>query len=147
MKRKTGLSVRLTVGRDIGTLLACDCGEWPESTGRWLKAVNRPGAAQAPRAKDRTEKMARRCQITGAGTRSGNRKATRGKAKYLGGVGTKITGLTKRRFKVNLQNKRIWVPELEQFIRVRLSVRALKTITKKGAYRTLIDAGILQPPK
>ena len=75
MKRKTGLSVRLTVGRDIGTLLACDCGEWPESTGRWLKVVNRPGAAQAPRAKDRTEKMARRCQITGAGTRSGNRKA------------------------------------------------------------------------
>jgi large subunit ribosomal protein L28 len=96
---------------------------------------------------DRTEPMARRCQITGAGTRSGNRKATRGKAKYLGGVGTKITGLTKRRFKVNLQKKRIWVPELEQFVRVRLSVRALKTISKNGAYRTLLDAGLLPPHK
>lgn len=91
--------------------------------------------------------MARRCQITGAGTRSGNRKATRGKAKYLGGVGTKITGITKRRFKVNLQKKRIWVPELNRFETVRLSARALKTISKKGAYRTLIDAGLLQPPK
>jgi len=91
--------------------------------------------------------MARRCQITGAGTRSGKRKATRGKAKYLGGVGTKITGLTKRRFKVNLQKKRIWVPELEQFVRVRLSVRALKTISKNGAYRTLLDAGLLPPHK
>ncbi|MGE4631944.1 MAG: 50S ribosomal protein L28 [Planctomycetota bacterium] len=89
--------------------------------------------------------MPRRCQITGAGTASGNRKKTRGKAKYLGGVGTKITGLTKRRFKVNLQNKRIWVPELNKFVRVRLSTRALKTISKKGAYRTLIDAGIIPP--
>jgi large subunit ribosomal protein L28 len=96
---------------------------------------------------DRTEPMARRCQITGAGTRSGNRKATRGKAKYLGGVGTKITGLTKRRFKVNLQKKRIWVPEMERFYSVRLSVRALKTISKNGAYRTLIDAGIIPLPK
>ena len=91
--------------------------------------------------------MSRRCQITGAITASGNRKKTRGKAKYLGGVGTKITGLTKRRFKVNLQSKRVWVPELNSFVRVRLSARALKTISKKGAYRTLIDAGILQPPK
>ena len=100
-----------------------------------------------PRRMDRTEPMARRCQITGAGTRSGNRKATRGKAKYLGGVGTKITGLTKRRFKVNLQKKRIWVPEMERFYSVRLSVRALKTISKNGAYRTLIDAGIIPLPK
>ena len=91
--------------------------------------------------------MSRRCQITGARTASGNRKKTRGKAKYLGGVGTKITGLTKRHFKVNLQKKRIWVPELNEFVRIRLSTRALKTISKNGAYRTLIDAGILHPPK
>ena len=91
--------------------------------------------------------MSRRCQITGARTASGNRKKTRGKAKHLGGVGTKITGLTKRHFKVNLQKKRIWVPELNEFERIRLSTRALKTISKNGAYRTLIDAGILHPPK
>jgi len=28
----------------------------------------------------------------------GNRVETRGKAKYLGGVGTKITGITRRKF-------------------------------------------------
>ena len=34
----------------------------------------------------------------------GNRIETRGRAKYLGGVGTKITGITRRAFKPNLQN-------------------------------------------
>ena len=33
----------------------------------------------------------------------GNRVTTRGKAKYLGGVGTKITGCTRRQFRPNLQ--------------------------------------------
>ena len=41
----------------------------------------------------------------------GNQKTYRGKAKYLGGVGKKITGMTKRRFKPNLQ--RIKVVELD----------------------------------
>jgi len=34
----------------------------------------------------------------------GNQITTRGKAKYLGGVGTKVTGITKRQFKPNLQS-------------------------------------------
>ena len=33
----------------------------------------------------------------------GNRVAHRGKPKYLGGVGTKITGIARRKFKPNLQ--------------------------------------------
>jgi large subunit ribosomal protein L28 len=33
----------------------------------------------------------------------GNRVTTRGKAKYLGGVGTKVTGISRRQFKPNLQ--------------------------------------------
>ena len=33
----------------------------------------------------------------------GNRVKTRGKKKYLGGVGTKKTGITRRKFKPNLQ--------------------------------------------
>jgi large subunit ribosomal protein L28 len=37
----------------------------------------------------------------------GNSVETRGKAKYLGGVGTKITGITRRKFKPNLQRIRI----------------------------------------
>jgi large subunit ribosomal protein L28 len=35
---------------------------------------------------------------------------TRGKAKYLGGVGTKITGITRRRFMPNLQSIKVALP-------------------------------------
>jgi large subunit ribosomal protein L28 len=37
----------------------------------------------------------------------GNSVTTRGKKKYLGGVGTKITGITRRQFKPNLQKVKI----------------------------------------
>jgi len=39
----------------------------------------------------------------------GNRVTTRGKAKYLGGVGTKVTGIARRQFKPNLQRLRVTV--------------------------------------
>lgn len=54
--------------------------------------------------------MARVCEICGKGTQRGNAVETRGKAKYLGGVGTKITGITRRTFKPNLQRVKISVP-------------------------------------
>ena len=37
----------------------------------------------------------------------GNSVTIRGKQKYLGGVGTKITGITRRKFKPNLQRVRV----------------------------------------
>ncbi len=37
----------------------------------------------------------------------GNAVETRGKAKYLGGVGTKVTGITRRQFRPNLQKIRV----------------------------------------
>jgi len=40
----------------------------------------------------------------------GNQIETRGKAKYLGGVGTKVTGITRREFKPNLQRVKITTP-------------------------------------
>ncbi len=51
--------------------------------------------------------MARVCEICGKGSQVGNAVETRGKAKYLGGVGTKITGITRRQFKPNLQRVRV----------------------------------------
>ncbi len=48
--------------------------------------------------------MSRVCEICGKGRTMGNRVETRGKAKYLGGVGTKVTGITRREFQPNLQN-------------------------------------------
>jgi len=51
--------------------------------------------------------MARVCEICGKGVAKGNSVAHRGKAKYLGGVGTKITGITRREFRPNLQRVRV----------------------------------------
>ncbi|OHB60059.1 MAG: 50S ribosomal protein L28 [Planctomycetes bacterium RBG_13_46_10] len=50
--------------------------------------------------------MSRVCYFTGKKTVSGTSIARRGKAKYLGGVGRKITGITKRKFKPNIQKVR-----------------------------------------
>ena len=51
--------------------------------------------------------MACVCEVCGKKPSMGNAVAHRGKAKYLGGVGTKITGITRRKFKPNLQRVRV----------------------------------------
>jgi len=40
----------------------------------------------------------------------GNSVETRGKAKYLGGVGTKVTGISRRQFRPNLQRVKVSSP-------------------------------------
>ena len=47
--------------------------------------------------------MAQACEVCGKKPVMGNQVTHRGKAKYLGGVGTKITGITRRKFRPNLQ--------------------------------------------
>ena len=47
--------------------------------------------------------MGMQCAICGKKPVRGNHYARRGKAKYLGGVGRKVTGISKRTFKPNLQ--------------------------------------------
>lgn len=91
--------------------------------------------------------MSRVCQITGAGTRFGGTIARRGLPKSKGGVGLKTTGREQRTYKVNVQKKRIWVPELQDFVSIRVSTRGLRTITKNGAYPTLLKAGVIKPVK
>ncbi len=51
--------------------------------------------------------MARECEVCGKGYQKGNQVTTRGKKKYLGGVGTKITGITRRKFRPNLQRVKV----------------------------------------
>ncbi|PHS12449.1 MAG: 50S ribosomal protein L28 [Blastopirellula sp.] len=51
--------------------------------------------------------MAKSCQVCGKSPQVGNKVQTRGKAKYLGGVGTKKTGITKRKFRPNLQHVKV----------------------------------------
>ena len=48
--------------------------------------------------------MGMQCAITGKKPVKGNHYARRGKAKYLGGVGRKPTGISRRTFKPNLQS-------------------------------------------
>ena len=87
--------------------------------------------------------MSRICQITGARVTSGRKIHRSGKAKKKGGIGRHVTKTVKRQFKPNLRNKRIWVPELDRYVRVRVSARGLKTIDKNGAYKTLKEAGLI----
>lgn len=62
--------------------------------------------------------MARVCEVCGKGPVMGNSITTRGKAKYLGGVGTKITGIARRQFKPNLQKVRVTVNKTNKTMRV-----------------------------
>ena len=91
--------------------------------------------------------MSRICQITGAKVSFGHRNHRSGKAKKEGGIGRHLTKRVKRRFYPNILDKNVWVPELGKFVKVRLSARALKTINKNGAFRTLVKAGLINAPR
>lgn len=68
--------------------------------------------------------MARECYFLGKKTTAGRSYATRGKAKYLGGVGKKTTGISKRKFKANIQKVRAVVDG--RVCRIRVSAKALR---------------------
>ena len=63
--------------------------------------------------------MARKCQITGIGPQYGSSISH-------------AHNKTKRRFLPNLQTKKIWVQELNREVTVKVSAKALKTISKNG---------------
>ena len=73
--------------------------------------------------------MARKCKITGKGPLVGNNVSH-------------ANNKNKRRQYPNLQNKRIYVEELGQFVRVKLSTNALKTVTHKGLMAYLRKQGL-----
>ena len=68
--------------------------------------------------------MPRKCPLTGKKTRMGRSVSRRGKAKYLGGVGRKITGRTKRKFKANIQRVRAVVNG--GVVRINVSAKAIR---------------------
>jgi large subunit ribosomal protein L28 len=69
--------------------------------------------------------MPRVCHFTGKKTSFGNQITHRGKAKYLGGVGTKITGITARKFKPNIQKVRAVVNG--RIVRIKVSAKAIRS--------------------
>ena len=63
--------------------------------------------------------MSRRCDLTGKGPLVGN-NVSHSHVK------------TKRRQLPNVQRKRVWVPEVNRFVRLNVSTRTLRTISKLG---------------
>jgi large subunit ribosomal protein L28 len=62
--------------------------------------------------------MGMQCDVCGKKPVLGNQYARRGKAKYLGGVGRKPTGITRRTFRPNLQRIQVQVGGSVQRMRV-----------------------------
>jgi large subunit ribosomal protein L28 len=69
--------------------------------------------------------MGMQCAVCGKTPGLGNQVARRGKAKYLGGVGRKITGISRRTFRPNLQ--RIQVQMEGAVKRVRVCVQCIRS--------------------
>ena len=88
--------------------------------------------------------MPRQCALTGRKTTTGNTYTHRGKAKYLGGVGTKVTGKTKRTFRPNLHTLTAVIDGSPQ--KVKVSTKAIrsglvvKPLKRKYAYKPAQNA-------
>ncbi len=87
--------------------------------------------------------MAKVCQVSGVGVTRGHHIHRSGKAKKEGGIGKHITKRVKRVIYPNLRTKRIWIPELNKYVTVKLTARSLKTVNKNGAYQVLKTAGLI----
>lgn len=81
--------------------------------------------------------MARVCDITGKRSRVGGGYSNRTRATKFNPVGT-------RRRQVNLQKKTVFLPELGKKVVVNVSAKGLKTMKKRGAYKTLKAAGLVK---
>ncbi len=81
--------------------------------------------------------MAKVCAITKKSSILGAGYSNRTRATQFNPTG-------KIRKYINLQKKRIYVPELKKTFVLTLSTRALKTIQKNGAFATLYKAGIIK---
>ncbi|MCW6037294.1 50S ribosomal protein L28 [Spirulina subsalsa FACHB-351] len=73
--------------------------------------------------------MSRKCQVTG-------KKANNGYAV------SHSHRRTKKLQQVNLQWKKIWWPEGNRWVRLKLSTKAIKTIQKKGLQAVAQEAGL-----
>ena len=81
--------------------------------------------------------MPRVCHFTGRKTSFGNKVTHRGKAKYLGGVGTKITGITSRKFRPNIQKVRAVIDG--RIVRIKVSAKAIRNgMVVKPVRRTYV---------
>jgi large subunit ribosomal protein L28 len=80
--------------------------------------------------------MAKICAVTKKSSLMGGGYSNRTRATQFNPTG-------KVRKYVNLQTKKVFIPELKKSIRITLSTRAIKTIQKNGAFATLKKAGVI----
>ncbi|RMD78268.1 MAG: 50S ribosomal protein L28 [Chloroflexi bacterium] len=73
--------------------------------------------------------MARRCDLTGKGPSFGHHVSFSKRR-------------TNRRWLPNVQTRRIWVPEEQQYVKLKLSASALREIDRKGLLKALRDRGL-----
>jgi large subunit ribosomal protein L28 len=69
--------------------------------------------------------MSRVCEYSGKRPHTGNKVVRRGKCKKEGGIGLNVTGISKRRWKPNLQKIRV-IDENGRVRRVKVCARYIK---------------------
>lgn len=80
--------------------------------------------------------MAKICPVTKKGSRIGGGYSNRTRATQFN-----PTGMVRKY--PNLQKKKIFIPEMNKYMILTLSTKAIKTINKNGAYATLKKAGVI----
>ena len=70
--------------------------------------------------------MAKVCMVTGKKPMSGNNVSH-------------ANNKTKRRFEPNLHVKRFWVPNEKRWVKLKVSAKAIKIITKVGIEKVIAD--------
>lgn len=77
--------------------------------------------------------MGKKCEVTGRKTTFG-RNVSFSKRR------------TSRTYKPNVQSHRIWVPELNAYVRMDVSAKGLRTISKKGGLKAALKSTGRQLP-
>lgn len=70
--------------------------------------------------------MSKRCQVTG-------------KVPITGCQVSHAHNVSLRRFLPNLQKKRFWYPEEKRWVTLSVSARGIKTITRKGLHKVVLE--------
>lgn len=81
--------------------------------------------------------MAKTCAITKKGSIVGGGYSNRTRA-------TKFNPTGKVRKYLNLQKKKVFVPELNKTVNIKVSTQGMRTMKKNGIYATLLKAGLVK---
>ena len=77
------------------------------------------------------------CAITKKGSIVGGGYSNRTRA-------TKFNPTGKVRKNLNLQKKRVFIPEINKFLNIKVSTQGMRTMKKNGAYAILLKAGLIK---